>query len=461
MHASGRLQSVGVIGARLHHVMPYPLASRDDSFHHSPTPGPSAAGFIRKRPAVDRARLTLRPEARRAEQHLLSMFSTKSAQSLCKLFADYIEPPTLSRQQSHKLLSGLKTSFRNQLAQEHRQSPGNGTEPRPSAASQHLRSILSNPLFSYVKPSSARGVASPPPDLKRDPMEVFDHAVARGLMTFKAATGCLMAKKRLTLTWSPAPEADSASTETAARVVRWLRSSGAEKNLNFLRYQSFVRSLLPFLLSERLEAVAWDWIARLINDDKATWSTARRAGWSSFLLAELVAAKSQLLHGDLDVAIGTMLEAERRFQSSPLLPQLLMLAWRSISWRSTVEAHSTAPPSERLFDAHLDTARVHLPPRPIESAHLWLHHPTRPNLDPAMLLLGDRRHFRELVLAIDWGKRQLIKASGMSKLLWLACLGRDTTTHLTRLGRDREATDVTELLRSELPDVAVDGAAAV
>ncbi|PHH70939.1 hypothetical protein CDD80_5650 [Ophiocordyceps camponoti-rufipedis] len=203
------------------------------------------------------------------------MFYTRSAQSLRKLFADYIEPPTLTRQQSHKLLNGLKASFRNELDREYGRATDNavesGSESRPSAASQHLRSILANPLFSYSKPSAARDAACPLPQPKRDPMEVFDHAVARGMMTFKAATGCLVAKNRSPLAWSPCHKVDSASTETAARVVRWLRSSGADKTLHFLRYRSFVRSLMPFLVAERLDVVVWDWIARLINDDKATW----------------------------------------------------------------------------------------------------------------------------------------------------------------------------------------------
>ncbi|KAF4581036.1 hypothetical protein GQ602_007173 [Ophiocordyceps camponoti-floridani] len=296
------------------------------------------------------------------------MFSTRSVQSLRKLFADYIEPPTLTRQQSHKLLNGLKASFRNELDREYGRETdnivGGGSESRSSAASQHLRSILANPLFSYSKPSAARATTSPLPESQRDPMEVFDHAVARGMMTFKAATGCLVAKNRPPLTWSPCHMVDSASTETAARVVRWLRSSGADKSLHFLRYRSFVRSLMPFLVAERLDAVVWDWIARLIDDDKTKWPAARRAEWSSFLLAELVTAKSKPRHGDLDAAIATMLEAENRFQASPLLPQLLMLAWRSIAWLSTVEADTSTPPSEKLFDAHLATADAHLPPAP-------------------------------------------------------------------------------------------------
>ncbi|UKZ66582.1 uncharacterized protein TrAtP1_007754 [Trichoderma atroviride] len=89
------------------------------------------------------------------------MFSTKSVQSLRKLFAGYHEPLPISKQQSQKLLDGIKASFRSQLDREYGRSSSDHTpaptkstgetspQARRSAASLHLKSVLSNPLFSY------------------------------------------------------------------------------------------------------------------------------------------------------------------------------------------------------------------------------------------------------------------------------------------------------------------------
>lgn len=389
------------------------------------------------------------------------MFSSKPARSLQTLFAAYHEPLPLSKQQSRKLLNGLKTSFRRQLDHEygHASDPavvsanfkGRRPEVRHSAATRHLKSILSNPLFSYPGHSAPPKILSSPPASNRDPMDVFDHAVARGMMTLLAATGCIMAKRRQLAT--SGPDASLASSETAARVVRWLRSTGVFADLTFLDNLQFIRSLAPFLVAEGLEAVAWDWITRTVNDESGTWSDFVRTGRASLVLCELVRAKSQPHHGDLDAAIATILEAEQRFHRSPLLPHLLTLSWRSVSWISTVESHSRTTPSEELFDAHLATADLLPEPFPVERAHLGLYHPTHPDLAPALRFFNDKTSLRKLVLRLHPGKMDTAKLKGLGVIPWIAFLGHDTVKFLTRLGRNRDAEDVTELLRSELPNL--------
>ena len=387
------------------------------------------------------------------------MFSTKSAQSLRRLFAGYHEPLPLSKQQSQKLLDGLKASFRNQLDLEYGRGSenalatskvtGEDLQIRHSAATQHLKSILSNPLFSYKMESPAQSLMAPLSVPRRDPMDVFDHAVARGMMTLKAATGCLVAKKQL-LSDSAA---DLDSSETALRMVRWLRSSGADGDLAFLDNQAFVRALTPFLVAEGLENAAWDWISRTINDATAPWDNDLRTKRASFVLAELVRTKSQPQYGDLDAAIQTILDAEHRFQKSPLLPDLLVLPWRSVSWLSTVESYSRTAPSEKLFDAHMATADLLRRPFTVEKAHLQLHHPTHPDHTAAMHFFQDRKKLRKLVHRLSPEKLDLAKLKGMSIIPWIAFLGHDTVNHLTQSGRSQEAEDVSELLRSELSDV--------
>ncbi|RFU73883.1 hypothetical protein TARUN_8364 [Trichoderma arundinaceum] len=389
------------------------------------------------------------------------MFSTKSVQSLRKLFAGYHEPLPISKQQSQKLLDGLKASFRSQLDREYGHSSSDGAaapvkpgdadpQARRSAATLHLKSILSNPLFSYNKEK-----ASPLPKglwvSDRDPMDVFDHAVSRGMMTLKAATGCLVAKGQQLSTTTDAG-LPVASSDTALRVVRWLRSSGAEGSLLFLDNAAFVRALMPFLIAENMEGVVWEWIVRTMNES-ASISEEQRVARASSLLSQIVRIKSQSHYGNLDAAIQAILEAEQRFQHNPSLPKLLVQPWRSVSWLSTVEAYSRATPTEKLFEAHMATADRLPRAFPVETAHLHLYHPTHPDHVPALEFFNDKKRLRKLVQALGPEKLNLAKFTGMGTIPWIAFLGHDTVNHLKQSGRSEEARGITQVLRSELSDI--------
>ncbi|KID77099.1 uncharacterized protein G6M90_00g100830 [Metarhizium brunneum] len=393
------------------------------------------------------------------------MLSTKSTQALRNLFAGYHEPAGLSKQQSQKLLDGLKASFRQQLDREYGRigseraaALARVADPdqliRHSAATRHLKSILSNPLFSYSKQVSSHSSAETLPVSKRDPMDVFDHAVAKGMMTLTAATGCMVAKRQL-LSASNSPH-DVSSSQTALRVVRWLKSSGAEANLRFLDNQPFTRALTPLLIAEGLESVAWEWITRIVNDTGLSWEKDVRISRAAFMLVQIARTKSQPQHGSLDAAITTVLDAEQLYHNSPLLPRLLVSPWRSVSWLSTVESYSRGAASEKLFDAHMATAEL-LPRRfEIEKAHLHLYHPTHPDHAPALRLFNDKEKFRKLVAKLNPDKFKWSSIKGMAMLPWIAFLGHDTVNHLTQSGRIREADSVTEILRSELASLSID-----
>ncbi|PTB66996.1 hypothetical protein BBK36DRAFT_19599 [Trichoderma citrinoviride] len=404
------------------------------------------------------------------------MFSTKSAQSLRNLFASYHEPPPISKQQSQKLLDGLKASFRSQLDREYGRSSsadaaaaapanragdaaadtnqGTTTTRRRSAATLHLKSILANPLFSYDSSSKQNAASHLPKALwvpDRDPMDVFDHAVSRGMMTLKAATGCLVAKgQQQQMGEGNAPPV--AASDTALRVVRWLRSSGAESSLQFLDKPGFVQALAPFLVAEKMEGIAWEWITRTMNES-ANISEEQRIARASSLLSQLVRIKSQSHYGNLDAAIQAILEAEQLFEHSPLLPKLLVQPWRSVSWLSTVEAYSRAMPTEKLFEAHMATAQRLPRPFPVETAHLHLHHPTHPDHAPAMRFFHDKKRLRKLVQALGPEKVNLARFTGMGTIPWIAFLGHDTVNHLQQSGRSEEARGITNILRSELSDI--------
>lgn len=287
-------------------------------------------------------------------------------------------------------------------------------------------------------------------------MEVFDHAVARGLMNLKAATGCLMAEQKDRLS-TQATATISTPSDVALRVIKWLRASGLENDLAFLDNQQFVRSLTPFLVAEQMDHIAWEWVSKAMANASPSSSNEdiglRRA---SFLLAQLVHVKSQPQYGDLDAAISVILQAEQLLANSPLLAKLLVLPWRSVSWLSTVESYSRTTPSEELFDAHLETASRLSQPCVLEMSHLHLYHPTRPDHTPALEFFQDKKRIRRLVQNLDMDKVSLASLKGMSRLRWVTYLGRDTVTYLTQSGRNHDAQSLTELLETELSELFVD-----
>jgi hypothetical protein len=392
------------------------------------------------------------------------MFSTKSVQSLHNLFKGYHQP-TISQQKSVKLLENLKTSFRKQLDREYGPSSdapstskskfskqadsatSNLPDPeRDPVAIQHLKSILSNPLFAQSKSTASPsvGLATAP---KQDPVRFFDNAVARDMMTLKAATGCLITKqKQLALH----PRDNMASSRMGSRVVRWLQLTGAEEQLAFLKDSNFLYALTPFLVAEGLEESAWTWIKRAMQDKSVKLNDTERVNRASYILSQLVRAQCQPQHGSLDSAISTILRAEQEFNDHPLLSKLLVLPWRSVSWMTTVEAFSRTPPTENLFDAHMATAGRLDSSVSIETAHLHLYHPTHPDHSAATKLFTDTFSLRRIITRLS-SKKETPRKS-LDPASWLALLGQDTVNHLLQSGNAVEAKHITNILNTELPD---------
>jgi hypothetical protein len=394
------------------------------------------------------------------------MYQTKAAQSLKNLFARYHEPLQLSERESRKFLDGLKASFRGHLDRAYGVSPSSSSFPnaqaeaaqgkaqRQSAANQHLKTLLSNPLFSYQNPTIP---PAPQSVSARDPMDVFDHAVSRGLMNLRAATGILMAKKKHLQKDLDALAAGT-SSGTAKRVVQWLRSSRSEYDLDFLDDQPFMKELMPFLVAEGFEDTAWEWIARLLSPAHGDPSIGNQRHRASSLLKDLVRLKSQPQNKDLDAAIMTLVQARENFSSSPLLPHLLLGPWRSLSWLSTVESFTRNTPSIGVFNAHMATAERLNSPVEVERAHLRLYHPTQPDASPALRLFKDDKILKRLVKRLPNKTTETSKSKRSSKVPWLFALGNDTVNYLSRSGRGEEAREVGVIVQSELDHYALQGA---
>ncbi|TDZ67579.1 hypothetical protein CTRI78_v002895 [Colletotrichum trifolii] len=384
------------------------------------------------------------------------MFATKPLGAFKNAIPSIHQPLPLSKKDSTKLLDLLKTTFRKNLDKEHgwaseytestgtpavlntkhhhsKQHASRDFHRRPT--DQHLKQILSNPLFKMGV--DFKGVA---PAAPRDPMDVFDEAVAKGLMTRKAAMGCLLAKRQGITQSSAISVHDAMATSNAGlRVLQWLRSSGEERTLDFLADRRFVWALVPFLVAEGLEEVAWEWGDRLIRGQGPADENGRHVGR---LVASLVSAKSHIEDQSLDTAFSAMIRADDTWRRNGHLPKILAPPFRILSWRSTVEAWKRPLPSTNLFESFVGTAYHIRRPLSIDLAHLDLHHPTQPNHEEALRILS---RFD------DPNRAKTLEASD-PLLTRLVLMGMDTVSHLSRLGRTVEAESLLGMLESKFSD---------
>lgn len=409
------------------------------------------------------------------------MQRSKQSLGLLKGILDsYHQPPPIDKKEKQKLYNLLTTSFRRHLDQEHgwpadqppaaqqthaakklkeASNPATSSSvtevagsplARQPAPHEHLRSILTNPLFSYN--------ASKPRVLwlqeERDPMDIFEEAVAKGLMTPLRAAGCLKAKHhQITKSSAMDPVAAMASSSAGHQVVEWLRSSGLERDLGFLdEAWPLVGQLVPFLVAEKMETKIWDWLDMLSKDSNGLQKVDRE-NQRTLLFQSLVESK---LKGatSMDDAYSCLKQARETFPWSPedIPPKYIMAAWRKVTWESTVMAWKyLSKASPRLFDYffgigsdYLDFQRQQakiVKPRygvetryGVEMAHLALHHPTHPHTQYALKLLLDNDKIWE-----NWDrqrkKTQELRVAPSKSTIRLRSFGLDTVRLCARQGR--------------------------
>lgn len=326
------------------------------------------------------------------------MFGTKNLSSLKDFLPQIHQPLPLSRRESQLLLKTLTTSFRNNLDREHgcwyenapvaslkaAKNASASAPVRPTALHEshhrpidrHVRAILSNPLFSYDGAAhSARSAAT-----ERDPMDVFDEAVAKGLMNPQRAAGVLKAKRHsITQSSTISVNETLASSGTARRVLQWLRSHGHERDLSFVSCTALITYLTQFMVEEGLEEIAWVWLERLMNGEGPDLPLTSPSP-AAYILDSLVRAKA-LFGKSLDGGYACMVRARQMFNSKPTFDSDAISAWRALSWWSTVSAWQRSQPSEALFDAFAALGRQLERSKTtflVDRAHLELHHPTQP-----------------------------------------------------------------------------------
>jgi len=345
----------------------------------------------------------------------------------------------LTPRESQQLLTLLTTSFRAQLDRAHptqdRQAPKTAgrsnvqRSPSPTrapsshaSATQHIDSILTNPLFA-VKP---RRTTSDPAavDVLRDPVGWFIDQIASGSATLPKVAMCLDLLEI-------APETSSRlyNGKTRASVVaEWLRVSGVDISRDFVSSHASkpafphkaMERLVNMLFAEGEAAAPWRWFIRPqeqrvkeTNLDVKTIATFRQ-----LLLRNMVVTQANRNLGD---GLAVFMQALRMAEVEGLESSYAVLRPAGAHLVNRIVATPDHGLDLQLYQTFLLSSQQWLGnwSQAVESM-LWLHHPTKPNASPALNYVRDpsgaivhvhaaqsRRNF--LVQLCLGAARQLIK----------------------------------------------------
>jgi len=229
-------------------------------------------------------------------------------------------------------------------------------------------------------------------------MEVFELAVAKGMMNLKYAKACLNAKKH-EIIQSAAPTIREGMKESGAgwKVLNWLVSSGSANNNDFLKDLQFTQTLMQYLVAEGLQEVCWKWIQRGFQGIPRYISTSGMDNpHHKELRREIVEPLSQLVRAEasaevsLDSAYLCMSRAVGYMKGYPAgyLRDLLSSPGWFLVHEST-RVHSERPPSTpSAFDSFFSLIPVLFKAPAYALARLSLIHPSDPNVDPALAFLS-------------------------------------------------------------------------
>jgi hypothetical protein len=222
----------------------------------------------------------------------------------------------MSPRESQRLLALINTSFQQELDRHHPPTVADHT-------SDHLYSILSNPLFE-AKPTDTRVSSSTRHGeggnrlgvgqiLVKRPVDIFKEQIVAGTATLQSAILCLQAESKNCYYMSSAALRANAlrTSRIGSIIIQWLWSSGADECGAFLENSEFVRLIVPFLVAEKRHDLVWTWFDHLRSDFTHTISLSQAALKQRdyrMLLLELV--KSEIFVGEgLDAAIALFIRS--------------------------------------------------------------------------------------------------------------------------------------------------------
>lgn len=279
--------------------------------------------------------------------------------------------------------------------------------PSPGQVDSHLTQVLQSPLFTYpttIPTSNGRLDSLRPPIKTRqpkaiakcliDPMDVFQQATDKGIMTVERALACLFATWKLLSQSVPRAElADAmASSGAGTRVIDWLRTSGNDDPLKFISFSNPRPTLdqmrrldvfVAFLVTEHREKVVWEWYTRLVQ--------ARRLRDAGFLIVSLLRSQSLALrHVPYDVVLqASQLAGSDSEVSSGLAPYYY--PWRYVAYQCTMNPIHFPQTTRQLFEEFVNLVEPWRKYLRLDLAHLHLYHPTHPSAGQAIDYLEKNR----------------------------------------------------------------------
>lgn len=275
-------------------------------------------------------------------------------------------------------------------------------------------------------------------------MEVFDLAVAKGMMTIDYAKALLKANKRA-IVESHLPDVREGMRESGAglKVLKWLKSSGTTNDLKFLQDEAFGGILVEHLVAEGLDEAVWTWIKKsfekiplLSTLEGPEWTRARREIVNPLML--LVNAEAQG-HGSLNIAFMCLSRAAGYLKGVPAQTMIHILdpPGRYLA-TSAIFTHSRrAASSDSDFESFMSLLPVIFRAKNLRYylAQLSLIHPTKPSVDLAL----------EFLKTVGLPNSQPAFPRGYIQL------GLDSAKYLLEKDRVKEALWVMDILRVNFP----------
>jgi len=285
-----------------------------------------------------------------------------------------------------------------------------------------------------------------------DPMEIFDQAVAKGLMSTQYAYICLAGVKRNIVQSSVLDISDGMKDSGAGlKVLKWLVSSGtANENEFFKQPNGFADLLIQFLVAEGLQETIWTWIKRALdrrpNIDKLKGLARLEARQDTIRpLMLLLNAETMGPVVSLDNAYLCLSRAAGYFKSSSIADMRPFLGPPGglLAHRTIFRSHAT--PSESSFESFLGLIPSITTDSDYYLAHLNVIHPTSPTPDFAMNYLSKRMDSTSGSLP-ELSSKSVFR---QSRYRIQFCL--DTAKLLLETERFGEAHWVMDLLRTNYP----------
>ncbi|KAK7191348.1 hypothetical protein DPSP01_003040 [Paraphaeosphaeria sporulosa] len=319
----------------------------------------------------------------------------------------------LTPRESQQLLNLLTTSFRSHLDREY---PAGPSEAPPAStttqlvkveqsrrlsssydsASEHIDSILSNPLF--ARKPSRRGSDSAAANALNDPFAWFLDQAAIGTADIPKAALCLdLLQRAQNKTKGRRGSISNGDRRPASVIAEWLRTSGEETSKAFLISQlpakgaprrSLVNRLVPLLLTEGNHAPLWRWYT-YEPEEGDMLNQAQLSPFKCQLLKEMVnGARTR------DEAFAIFQHAFQLAEAGKNKAYVNSLQVAGARLVDLIVADSQIPCTPELYEQFaLSTHGWLFAWKPVVQAMLCLCHPTNPDPQPALKIIKNADSF--------------------------------------------------------------------